>query len=74
MTIKSTSSKRGLSVEVRNNNIDKAIRLLGRKVKEEGIIKELRARQAYEKPSDAKRRKKAEAIRRAKRPAKTKEQ
>lgn len=64
MTIK-TYEKRGLSVEVRNNNIDKAIRVLARKVKMEGIVRELRARQAYEKPSDKRRRKGAEAQRRA---------
>lgn len=64
MTIKS-SPKRGLSVEVRNNNVEKAIRLLNRKVKQEGIIREVRARQFYEKPSTARRRKKAEAVRRA---------
>lgn len=64
MAIK-TSDKRGLSVEVRNNNIDKAIRLLNRKVKQEGILRELRARQFYEKPSTKRRREKAEAGRRA---------
>lgn len=64
VTIK-TYEKRGLSVEVRNNNIDKAIRVLARKVKMEGIVRELRARQAYEKPSDKRRRKGSEARRRA---------
>lgn len=55
----------GLFVEVRNGNVDKAIRLLNRKVKQEGIIREVRARQAYEKPSDKRRRKAAESKRRA---------
>jgi small subunit ribosomal protein S21 len=59
-----TFEKRGLTVEVRNNNIDKAIRVLARKVKMEGIVRELRARQAFEKPSDKRRRRKAEAVRR----------
>lgn len=63
MTIKS-SPKRGISVEVRNGNIDKSIRLLAKKMKAEGILKELRARQYYEKPSVARRRKHAEAVRR----------
>lgn len=54
--------KRGLSVEVRNNNIEGAIRILGRKVKQEGLIRELRRRQAYEKPSIKRNREKAEAI------------
>ena len=55
----------GIAVEVRNNNIDKAIRVLNRKVKLEGIIRELRQRQYYEKPSVKRRRKHAEAQRRA---------
>lgn len=53
--------KRGLSVEVRNNNVESAIRLLGRKVKQEGLIREVRKRQYYEQPSTAKRRRRAEA-------------
>lgn len=66
MTIsKSSRVMRGLSVEVRNNNIDKAIRLLNRKVKQEGLIRELRQREYYEKPSTKKRRKNAESRRRA---------
>ena len=65
--------KRGLSVEVRNNNIESAIRTLGRKVKQEGLIRELRARQSYEKPSTVRRRKKAEAISRAMKAARRKD-
>lgn len=60
-----TDRNRGLMVEVRNNNVEKAIRLFGRKVKQDGLLRELRARQYYEKPSTVKRRKKAEAVRRA---------
>ena len=58
-------NKMGLMVEVRNNNVEKACRILSRKVKMEGIIKELRARQYYEKPSVKRRRKHAEAVRRS---------
>ena len=61
----SFENKRGLSVDVRNNNIEGAIRTLGRKVKGEGLIRELRQRQYYEKPSTLRRRRKAEAIARA---------
>ncbi len=63
MAVKSFE-KRGLLVEVRNNNIEKAIRLLNRKVKQEGILKEIRARQFFEKPSTVRRRKAAEGTRR----------
>lgn len=58
----SFEGKRGLSIEVRNNNIEGAVRLLGRKVKQEGLLREVRSRQAYEKPSTRRRRKRAEAI------------
>lgn len=54
--------KRGICVEVRNDNIEGAIRLLTRKVKQEGILRELRRRQYFEKPSDLRRKSKAEAI------------
>jgi small subunit ribosomal protein S21 len=56
-----------LKVEVRNNNIDAAIRRLKRKLADEGVFKELQERRAYEKPSDRKRRLKRAAIARHKR-------
>lgn len=65
MSIRPDRKPAGLYVEVRNGNVDKAIRLLNRKVKQEGILREVRARQAYEKPSDRRRREAAEARRRA---------
>ena len=49
-------------VEVRKGNVEQAMRVLKRKVQKEGIIKELRERQYYEKPSAKKRRKKKENI------------
>jgi small subunit ribosomal protein S21 len=55
-------NKRGVSVEVRNGNMDGAIRTLSRKMKQEGIIKEVRRRAYYEKPSVTRRRKMAEAV------------
>lgn len=54
-------------VEVRNNNVDRAIRLLKRKLADEGLFNDLRQRQAYEKPSDRKRREKRAAIARNRR-------
>lgn len=47
--------KRGLTVEVRNNDVNKAIRRLKKLMNNEGIIKEVRDRQYYQKPSDKKR-------------------
>ncbi len=66
-------NKRGLSVDVRNNNIEGAIRTLGRKVKQEGLIREIRQRQYYEKPSTVRRRERAEAVSRAMKAARRRE-
>ena len=52
----------GITIEVRNNNIEKALRVLKKKSQKSGILKELKARQYYEKPSEKKRRKKKEGI------------
>ena len=41
-----------INVTVRNNNLEQAMRVLKRKVQKEGIIKELRERQFYKKPSE----------------------
>jgi len=54
--------KLSITVEVRKGNVEQAMRVLKRKVQKEGIIKELRERQYYEKPSAKKRRKKKENI------------
>lgn len=56
--------RQGLSVVVKNNDIDKAIKIFKKKVLTDGLLKELKAREAYEKPSVKKRRKRAEAVRR----------
>ena len=55
--------KRGLRVEVRNNDINFALRKFKKKVQEDGILQELRQREFYEKPSM--KRKKAKAAARA---------
>ena len=44
--------KRGLSVEVRNNDINFALRKFKKKIAEDGILQELRNREFYEKPSE----------------------
>ena len=53
----------GLTVEVRNGDINKALRLFKKKVQEAGIIQELRERGEFVKPSE--KRKKAKAAGRA---------
>ena len=52
----------GLKIEVRNGNVEQAMRVMKRKLMKEGVMKELRARQSYEKPSAKKRRKHKEAV------------
>ena len=39
-------------VEVRGNNVEKAMRLLKRKIQKQGLVKEIRDRQYYKKPSE----------------------
>ena len=54
---------KGLRVEVRNGDINGALRRFKKLVQQEGIIQEVRARQEYVKPSTQ--RKKAKAAARA---------
>ena len=54
--------KKLINVTVRNGNLEQAMRVLKRKVQKEGIVKELRERQYYKKPSEIKQEKKKEAI------------
>tara|TARA_Y100001949_G_scaffold43479_1_gene35711 strand:- start:35 stop:244 length:210 start_codon:yes stop_codon:yes gene_type:complete len=52
-----------ITVEVRKGNLEKAMRVLKKKVAKEGIIKTLKQKQYYIKPSEIKREKKKEGIR-----------
>ena len=47
-----------LYVEVKDNNIEKALSQFKRKIKNSGLLKELRDREYYEKPSIKRRRRK----------------
>jgi small subunit ribosomal protein S21 len=51
-----------IEVEVRNGDIDQALRELKNKLSKDGILAELKARRCYEKPSEKKRRKHREAL------------
>ena len=51
----------GLCVEVRNNNVEYALRLLKRKLKKENWILELRKHEYYRKPSEIRRERKNKA-------------
>ena len=61
-----------ITIEVRNNNVEKALRVLKKKLNKEGQMKELKQRQYYQKPSEIKREKKKEGIRRFKKEQKIK--
>lgn len=51
-----------MRVEVKNNNIDRALQVLKRKLVAEGVFKTLQEKRFYEKPSDKKRRLKRAAV------------
>ena len=51
-----------ITVQVRQGNLEQAMRVLKKKVQREGIIKDYRAKSVYEKPSERKRRKRKEGI------------
>jgi small subunit ribosomal protein S21 len=52
----------GIKIDVRNGNLEQAMRVLKKKILKEGIMRTLRDKQYYEKPSAKKRRKKKEGI------------
>ena len=53
-----------MEIRVDDKNIEKAIRLLKRKMQNDGIFRELKNRRFYEKPSLKKKRKRIEAQKR----------
>lgn len=53
-----------VSVNVRDNNVDQALKALKKKMQREGIFREMKLRRNYEKPSEKKAREKSESIRR----------
>ena len=53
------------TIIVRNNNVEKALRVLKRKIKKNGLMQELKERQYYQKPSEKKRLAKKRGIKRA---------
>jgi len=50
-----------LGVKVYENQVEKALKVLKRQLAKEGLLKELKRRQFYEKPSVKKKRKQREA-------------
>ena len=53
-----------MQVVVRDNNVDQALRALKKKLQREGVFREMKLRRHFEKPSEKKKRERAEAVRR----------
>ena len=56
-----------MKVEVRNNNVDKAIQILKKKLQQDGLFNILREREIYESKGSKRRKTKAASIRRQQR-------
>mgnify|MGYP000290690969 FL=1 len=63
-----------MQVSVRDNNVDQALRALKKILQRDGVFREMKLKQDFEKPSVKKAREKAEAIRRARKLARKKAQ
>lgn len=63
------TTKRGMSVEVHNNDVNKALRKLKKKIAEDGLLQDLRKREYYQSKGTKRRLDKEAAIRRYKRNA-----
>jgi len=63
-----------VQVLVRDNNVDQALRALKKKLQREGVFREMKLRDHYEKPSEKRAREKAEAVRRARKVARKRAQ
>ena len=63
-----------VEIYVRQNNVDQALRALKKKMQNEGILREIKARKHYEKPSEKRVREQQEAVRRARKLARKRAQ
>ena len=55
-----------IKIEVKDNNIEQALRILKRKLQKDGFFKIIKLKETYEKPSEKKKRIKQENIKRVK--------
>ena len=58
-----------MQVLVRDNNVDQAMKALKKKLQREGVFREMKLRNFYEKPSEKRAREQGEAIRRSRKAA-----
>ncbi len=57
-------SLKAIEVKVFDNDLEKAMRILKKKIQNDGLFKRLKLKKSYEKPSEYRRRKQREALRR----------
>ena len=55
---------KAIEVKVYDNDLEKAMRILKKKIQNDGLFKRLKLKKSYEKPSEFRRRKQREALRR----------
>ena len=55
-----------IKIEVKDNNVDQALRILKKKLQREGFFRILKIKSNYEKPSERKKRERKENIKRSK--------
>lgn len=63
-----------VQIVVRDNNVEQALRALKKKMQREGLFREMKRRNYFEKPSEKKARERAEAVRRARKLARKRAQ
>ena len=63
-----------VQIVVRDNNVEQALRALKKKMQREGLFREMKRRNHFEKPSEKKARERAEAVRRARKLARKRAQ
>jgi small subunit ribosomal protein S21 len=73
-SIHSLRGTQRVQVQVRDNNVDQALKALKKKMQREGIFREMKLRNYFEKPSEKRVREEAEAVRRARKLARKKAQ
>ena len=57
-------AKSGIQIIVKDNDVEHALKVLKRKIARDGLLKQLKTKRAYEKPSEKRKRKERESLRR----------
>ena len=62
--ITTVSGKSGIEIIVKDNDVEQALKVLKRKIARDGLLKQLKTKRSYEKPSEKRKRKERESLRR----------